>query len=78
MKVEIKDLERAFNKAKVGIIAGKSVFLSTILFSLKHVWDESIQTANVDGITMRLNPDWFYELPSQNRSVSSRELACCF
>lgn len=49
-----------FNICKVDLMMNaKSVFLNTILFSMKHVWEPNIATAEVDGITIRINPTWF-------------------
>lgn len=57
------DKNKILNKAKVGLFLKKNVtFITSILFSLKFQWEESIPTADVDGRTMRLNPDWFCKL----------------
>lgn len=56
----MSDLTRIFNRAKVGVMAKPdSTFFSTILFSLKHSWDETIPTACTNGINLRINPTWF-------------------
>lgn len=54
-----EELERKFNKAKIKLMGEKnSVFLSTILFSLQHIWTEEIPTAATDGARLLLNPTW--------------------
>ena len=60
-------LTKVLDKAKIGTMIESSVFLSTILFSLKHAWCEDISTANVDGITLRINPEWFLSLSERAR-----------
>jgi len=56
----LKQANAALDKAKLQLISIKrSVFTTTILFSLKLKWDMSIPTANVDGITLRINPEFF-------------------
>lgn len=60
-------LANILDKAKLGTMMEGSVFLSTILFSLKHTWESSVSTADVDGVTMRINPDWFITLTPRAR-----------
>lgn len=58
----------ALDKAKIGLIIHKnSVFLSTIVFSLKHVEDSTIPTACTNGIELRINPTWFLEMTPMQR-----------
>lgn len=65
------ELKQAYDKAKIGLMSQKnSVFISTILFSLKHHWvkdDSSLPTAAVDGINLFINPDFFMDLTSESR-----------
>ncbi len=57
-----------FNKCKVELMmSAKSVFLNTILFSMKHIWEPDIPTADVDGITIRVNPTWFNAMSDKAR-----------
>ena len=61
-------LDKAFSKAKVGIMSEhQSVFISTILFSLHHSWDETIPTACTNGKFLKMNPDFFMELSEKER-----------
>ena len=53
-------LNRMLNKAKVSLMADhNSVFITTVLFSLKFSWDESIPTACTNGLNLRVNPNQF-------------------
>ena len=57
------DKETALNKAKLHIaIRKESAFISTILFSLKFSWDETIPTACTNGINLNVNPEFFLSL----------------
>lgn len=60
--------DRALEKAKIDIMFGGSVFLTTIAFNLHHKEDSSIPTACVDGITIKYNPDFFLSLNSKLRT----------
>jgi len=60
-------LLKMLNKAKVNLMMKGSVFLSTILFSLKLQWNESIHTAGVDGINLFINPHFFISLTKDQR-----------
>lgn len=65
MKIS-NELQRQFNKAKIGLMRERnSVFITTILFSLKQVWvepDHEIKTAGVDGVSLFINTEWFGNL----------------
>lgn len=65
------ELKTAYNKAKIGLLIKKnSVFLTTVLFSLKHKWvpkDGGCPTAGVDGINLIVNPDFFLSLSEGKR-----------
>jgi predicted metal-dependent peptidase len=53
----------AMDKAKYKFFnCGKSVFLTTILFSLKFEWSTDIPTAATNGIHLLVNPDFFMSL----------------
>ena len=58
--MDANKLERAFNKTKMDLVSdGSAVFISTIIFSLIHTWDETIPTLCVNGKDLRINPDFF-------------------
>lgn len=56
-----KELRDAFDRSKVALLCGKgSVFITTVLFSLKHRWDKNDNpTACTDGVHLWMNPDFF-------------------
>lgn len=58
----------AMNKAKIQLMSRPdSVFFTTVCFSLKQVWNDTIPTADVDGVTMRVNPKFFMDLDPEER-----------
>jgi predicted metal-dependent peptidase len=64
----LTEANAALDKAKLQLISIKrSVFTTTILFSLKLKWDASIKTADVDGVTLRINPQFFLNLSAVHR-----------
>ena len=66
---EVTDAHRdALSKAKIQLMSkADSVFFATLAFALKYVWDSSIRTACVDGVTMRINPAFFLGLTPEER-----------
>lgn len=63
-----KELTKALNKVKMDLLTNKkAAFISSIFFSMKFKWDESVPTACVDGITLSVNPDFFLGLPPKVR-----------
>lgn len=59
---------KALNKAKINlIIKPNSVFLTTILFSLKQSWNNKIPTAATNGTELLINSDWFLTLTLHQR-----------
>lgn len=61
-------VDKAFNKAKVGLMSTKgSVFISTVLFSLVHSWDNSIPTACTNGKFLKMNTQFFMDLTEKQR-----------
>jgi len=64
----LKQANAALDKAKLQLISiKKSVFTTTMLFSLKLKWDASVPTANVDGVTLRINPTFFLDFTAPQR-----------
>ena len=71
-------LQKAYNIAKIELMTKKnSVFITTILFSLKHKWvtaEEGCSTAAVDGINIVVNPDFLMSLtPGQRITLLAHE-----
>lgn len=59
----MSDLQLAFDKAKVRLMGKEdAVFFTTICFSLKHRWDNTVPTACTNGLEVRYNPDFFMSL----------------
>jgi len=63
----MQDSTAILNKAKIGVMQQGSVFLSTVLFSLRFRWDNSIPTAGTNGIDLVVNEDWFTKLTPEAR-----------
>ena len=54
------ETKKAYDKAKIGLMARPdTAFFTTIVFSLKLIWDWDISTAATDGSAIRINPDFF-------------------
>ena len=51
-----QELEAALTKAKIELMT-KSAFISTISLSLKHIITDQVPTAQVNGITIKYNPN---------------------
>jgi len=63
MSVDMAAAEHALSKAKVQLMdRPDTAFYTTIVFSLKFRWDESIPTAATDGVTLWINPEFFLGL----------------
>lgn len=61
-------VQQAFNKTKIALMSrADSAFFTTICFSLKHEWDDSIKTAATDGSSIFFNPEFFMSLDVEER-----------
>lgn len=57
---------KALEKAKIALMSRPdSAFFTTVCFSMKHVWDETIPTACTNGKQIRINPKFFMSLPAE-------------
>lgn len=64
----LKEAKHALSIAKIHLISmPDTVFFSTVCLSLKFVWDETIDTAEVNATTMYINPAFFVGLSPQER-----------
>ena len=55
--------QMALNKAKINLMSRPdSAFFTTVCFSLKHIWDDTISTANTNGKEIRFSPKFFMSL----------------
>lgn len=62
------DIQKAYDKAKIGLMAkSDTAFFTTIVFSLKLIWDWAIKTAATDGTSIRINPNFFMSLNPEER-----------
>lgn len=62
------ETKKAYDKAKIGLMAKPdTAFFTTIVFSLKLIWDWDISTAATDGSSIRINPDFFMSLSPDER-----------
>ena len=62
------EITKAFSAAKIALMQRPdSVFFTTVCFSLKHVWDDTIPTACTDGKEIRFNPEFFMSLNKEER-----------
>lgn len=62
------EIQKAYDKAKIGLMAKPDItFFTTIVFSLKLIWDRCIPTAATDGSSIRMNPDFFMSLLPDER-----------
>jgi predicted metal-dependent peptidase len=60
--------DKALDSAKINLICRPdSVFISTILFSLRFDWDEAIPTACTNGVYLKVNPTFFLSLTKGQR-----------
>ena len=59
---------KALNQAKISLLSTpETVFFSTVCFSLKHVFNESVRTAATDGKTIEYSPSFFMSLTNEER-----------
>lgn len=60
--------QTALDKAKIALMAKPdTAFFVTIVFSLKLLWDDKIPTACTNGREIRINPDYFMQLDTEER-----------
>lgn len=63
------EIKKAMDRAKIALMSkADTAFFTTILFSLKLVWDNmNTSTAATDGIKIYMNPDFFMSLTPDER-----------
>lgn len=60
--MNLEAADKALSKAKIALMTKPdSVFFCDLAFSFKYVWDETIPTAAVDGVSIFINPKFFME-----------------
>ena len=60
-------MKKLLQKAKFGLMIKGSVFLASILFSIRHIVDDTIPTAATDGLTVLYNTKFFESLTPDER-----------
>jgi len=63
------NLDKALDRAKIGVMLNGSVFLATVTFSLKHSFNSECKTARTDGISIEYNPTFFKSLNPEQRTA---------
>lgn len=64
----VLDHHQALSKAKIQLMARPdSVFFTTVCFSLKHLWNDNIPTAQTNGTWVEYNPKFFMSLDVQEQ-----------
>lgn len=72
-----EQLQTALDKCKISLMRAKeAVFFTVIAFSLKFRWNSDISTAQVDGVHMDWNPDFFMSMPPDERMGVMVHEAC--
>lgn len=62
------DKQQALNKAKINLMSRPdSAFFTTVCFSLKFMWDETIPTAATNGTAIKINSKFFMSLNPEER-----------
>lgn len=62
------DIKQALDMAKIQLMSRPdSAFFTTVCFSMRHLWDNTIRTACTDGTSISFNPDFFMELDGEER-----------
>ena len=71
MKPDIPEFERLVNRMKTAAFTNSNAaFLGSIMCQLGDIiWDESVETAETDGINLWWNPTWFLSLPEATRKT---------
>lgn len=66
--MDMLQCQTALNKAKIQLMSREdSAFFTTICFSLKHIWDDTIKTAATNGAYIKFNPEFFMSLSPEER-----------
>lgn len=61
-------LTKELDKVKAKVFMGNnSAFLGSLLCTLEFEWNDSIQTADTNGVSLRWNSQWFLSLPIPTR-----------
>ena len=71
MSPDTPEFERLVNRMKTAAFTNSNAaFLGSIMCQLGDIiWDESVETAETDGINLWWNPTWFLSLPDATRKT---------
>lgn len=71
MSPDTPEFERLVNRMKTAAFTNSNAaFLGSIMCQLGDIiWDETVETAETDGINLWWNPTWFLSLPEQTRKT---------
>lgn len=62
------EIQKAYDLAKIGLMTKPdTAFFTTIVFSLRLVWDWNLSTAATDGSSVRVSPVFFMSLSPEER-----------
>jgi len=62
------DREKALDKAKIQLMGHPdTAFFTSVCFSLIHIWDDTIPTAETDGLSIWYNTQFFMNLSEEER-----------
>lgn len=62
------EVKKALDKAKITLMSkADTIFFTTILFSLRLIWDNTQPTAATDGTSLHMNSDFFMRLSAEER-----------
>ena len=62
------ELEQALSRAKLQLFIKKgAAFIASILSQTEFIWDTSIPTACTNGLFVKFNPEFFWNIPNDSR-----------
>lgn len=63
-------LQRELDRTKSTVfLKSSAAFLGSLMCSLEFIWDETVETAQTDGVHLWWNPHWFLSLPPRTRET---------
>lgn len=66
--MEMLPHEKALQKAKIDLMTKPDcAFFCDLVLSFKYLWDDTIQTAGVDGVNIFISPKFWMSLPPEER-----------
>lgn len=66
--MDMNALQKAWSRTKIQLMSHPdTVFFTTVLFSLQHAWEPKIPTAQVNGLHLKINPDFYMSLDEPER-----------